>query len=50
MLGIEQFSRPGAIGSSSFGVTRLWRTTHELKFRNDMMKDAKVLWKELEED
>ena len=50
VLGIEQFSRPGAIGSSSFGVTRLWRTTHEFKFRNDMMRDAIGLWKELEEE
>lgn len=50
MLGIEQFSHPGAIGSSSFGVTRLWRTTHEFTFRNEMMKEAIGMWKELEKE
>jgi len=50
VLGLEQFSKPGAIGSSSFGETRLWRTTHDMKFRNDMMKDALKEWKELEEE
>lgn len=50
VLGIEQFSHPGAIGSSSFGVTRLWRTTHEFTFRNEMMKEAIGMWKELEKE
>lgn len=50
VLGIEQYSRPGHIGTSSFGETRLWRTTHDVKIRNDMMWDSLPLWKELEEE
>jgi len=50
VLGIEQYTRPGAIGTSSFGETRLWRDTHGQVWRNDMMREAVGLWKELEEE
>lgn len=49
VLGLEMYSRPGSMGTSSFGETRLWRITHGSKFKNDMMKEALKLWKEMEE-
>eukprot|EP00344_Euplotes_crassus_P002868 CAMPEP_0197005646 /NCGR_PEP_ID=MMETSP1380-20130617/30501_1 /TAXON_ID=5936 /ORGANISM="Euplotes crassus, Strain CT5" /LENGTH=316 /DNA_ID=CAMNT_0042424853 /DNA_START=77 /DNA_END=1027 /DNA_ORIENTATION=+ len=50
VLGIEQFPTPGSLGSSSFGETRMWRVTHGSYWKNDMMKDAITLWRELEEE
>lgn len=50
VLGLEMFSRPGSLGSSSFGETRLWRISHNHKVRNDMMKAALKLYEEIEEE
>ena len=44
------FSRPGSLGTSSFGETRLWRVTHGKEWKNKMMRAAITLWKELEKD
>jgi len=49
-MGLEMFSAPGSLGSSSFGETRLWRATHGNKLKNDMMRDSIKLWKELEQE
>jgi hypothetical protein len=40
----------GFIGSSSFGETRLWRNSHGMKVKNDMMREAVELWKEVERE
>jgi glycine/D-amino acid oxidase-like deaminating enzyme len=50
VLGIEKDPKPGYVGNSSYGDTRLWRITHGPKFKNDMMKEALKLWKEIEEE
>lgn len=50
VLGLEQYTRPGSIGTSSYGETRLWRNTHPEKIRNDMMREAVPLWEELQEE
>jgi len=50
VLGIEMAPSPGFIGSSSYGDTRIWRSNHGLKFKNDMMKDALTLWNEIEKE
>jgi sarcosine oxidase len=50
VLGFEQFSKPGSLGSSSFGETRLWRVTHGNAYKNRMMRDAVKLWREIEQE
>jgi hypothetical protein len=50
VLGIEMAPKPGFIGTSSFGDTRLWRITHGQKIKNQMMKDALILWNQIEKE
>lgn len=49
VLGIDMASKPGAIGTSSYGETRIWRVTHSEKIKNDMMRSSMELWKEIED-
>ena len=50
VLGLEQYSCPGSIGSSSFGETRQWSAIYPTKLKNTMMWEAVKLWKEMEEE
>ncbi len=50
VLGLEMNSHPGSLGTSSYGQTRLWRVTHGMKVKNEMMEDAIKLWKEIEKE
>jgi len=50
VLGIEMAPKPGFIGSSSFGDTRIWRVTHGNEYKNRMMEDALVIWNEIEKE
>jgi len=49
VLGLEQCHSSGAIGSSSYGHTRIWRYSHTDSRYTKMMQEAQPLWKEIEE-
>mmetsp|Transcript_26288 Transcript_26288/g.26204 ORF Transcript_26288/g.26204 Transcript_26288/m.26204 type:complete len:143 (-) Transcript_26288:713-1141(-) len=48
VIGLEKNSDSGAMGTSSYGFTRIWRVTHADKLRNDMMRESLKLWREIE--
>ena len=50
VLGLERNHASGALGSSSYGETRIYRILHDLEIHTRMMRDTLPLWKEIEED
>ncbi len=47
-IGFERHSDSGAIGTASYGWTRIWRTSHDDKRYNDMQEEAIEIWREIE--
>jgi len=43
-------SKEGAIGTSSYGETRMWRNGHKQQIKNQMMEEALEMWTELEKE
>lgn len=48
VLGLDQYTDSGELGTSSAGYTRIWRVTHPDKQSNDMMLDALATWRMIE--
>jgi len=50
VLGIERNHDVGALGSGSYGHTRIWRVPHFDNKYNQMMEDGLPLWRQIEEE
>ena len=48
VIGFERHADTGAIGTASYGLTRIWRTSHNEKRYNDMQEEALEIWREME--
>ncbi len=48
VIGLERHDDSGAIGTSSYGHTRIWRTSHNEARYNDMQEEALEIWTEIE--
>jgi len=48
VIGLERYDDSGAIGTSSYGHTRIWRTSHNESRYNDMQEEALEIWTEIE--
>ncbi len=49
VIGLERHEDTGAIGTASYGHTRIWRTSHNEKRYNEMQEEALVTWREIEQ-
>jgi glycine/D-amino acid oxidase-like deaminating enzyme len=49
VIGFERHSDTGAIGTASYGHTRIWRTSHNEQRYNLMQEEALVTWREMEQ-
>ena len=49
VIGLERHADTGAIGTASYGHTRIWRTSHNEARYNEMQEEALVGWREIEE-
>jgi glycine/D-amino acid oxidase-like deaminating enzyme len=49
VLGLEQHSDSGSIGTASYGTTRIWRLSHDDYRYTAMQMEALEIWKEIEE-
>ena len=48
MIGFERQADTEAIFTSSYGHTRIWRTSHDDKRYNHMQEEALEQWREIE--
>lgn len=49
VIGFERHADTGAIGTASYGNTRIWRTSHNEQRYNLMQEEALVTWREMEQ-
>lgn len=48
VIGFERHDDTGAIGTASYGTTRIWRTSHDESRYNQMQMEALEIWREIE--
>ena len=49
VLGFEKHPDSGCLGTASYGLTRIWRTSHDDERYNQMQEEALELWREIEQ-
>ena len=50
VLGLEKYKDSGALGTCSYGPTRIWRLSHNDDRYTKMMEESLEIWREIEKE